>query len=141
MKDELAVQEDKWEHREEEKAEIERKREEIRILEEEYERERSLSRRRNMEIVHEDLMDQHPEEEKKSIIDTRGNRSARRMSSLSPGAWEPDQDIQLVDVRKTEAQLIKDPSVEDPTAEIEQLSYWSESQMHHALSQRDAQNP
>ncbi len=65
LKDELAVQEDKWEHREEEKAEIERKREEIRLLEEEYERERSLSRRRNMEIVHEDQMDQHPEEEKK----------------------------------------------------------------------------
>ncbi len=76
------------------------------------------------------------------MIDTSGNKSAAgHRSSLSPGAWEPDQGIQLLDVRKSDATMIKDPSVEDPTAEIEQLSYWSESQMQHALSQRDAQNP
>ena len=41
LKEELSVQEDRWDHREEEKDEIERKREEIKKLEEQYEREMS----------------------------------------------------------------------------------------------------
>ena len=55
LKAELQVQEDRWEHREEEQAEIERKREEIRRLEEQYERERSQERKKKTTVIREDL--------------------------------------------------------------------------------------
>ena len=54
LKKELEVQEDKWDHREEEKAEIEKKRAEIQRLEEEAERERSLERRKKISIIREE---------------------------------------------------------------------------------------
>ena len=54
LKKELEVQEDKWDHREEEKAEIEKKRAEIKRLEEEAERERSLERRKKISIIREE---------------------------------------------------------------------------------------
>ena len=54
LKKELEVQEDKWDHREEEKAEIEKKRAEIKRLEEEAERERSRERRQKISIVREE---------------------------------------------------------------------------------------
>ena len=56
LKKELKVQEERWDHREEERIEIERRREEIRELEEAVERERSIERRRKLQIVHEDQM-------------------------------------------------------------------------------------
>ena len=49
------MQEDRWEHREEERAEMERKREEIRRLEEQHERERSHERRQKTTVIREDL--------------------------------------------------------------------------------------
>ena len=55
LKEELQVQEDRWEHRDEEQAEIERKREEIRRLEEQYERERSQERKKKTIVIREDL--------------------------------------------------------------------------------------
>ena len=52
---ELKEQEDRWDHREEMKEEIERKKAEILIYEEKAERERSQERRNKIEIVREDL--------------------------------------------------------------------------------------
>ena len=65
LKEELGQQEGKWDNRDEEKAEIERKREEIRMLEEEYDRERSKERREKMVIVREDLRIKAMKEESK----------------------------------------------------------------------------
>ena len=65
LKEELGQQENKWDKRDEEKAEIERKREEIRLLEEEYDRERSKERREKMVIVREDLRVKAMKEESK----------------------------------------------------------------------------
>ena len=63
LKEELVVQEDKWDHREEERLEIERKKEEIRKLEEEMEKIKDQKRREKTEIVREDLMIAAQEEE------------------------------------------------------------------------------
>ena len=68
LKKELEVQEDKWDHREEEKAEIEKKRAEIRRLEEEAERERSLERRRKISIVREENEAKMVQKKKKSRV-------------------------------------------------------------------------
>ena len=143
LKEELAVQEDKWDHREEERASIERKREEIRLLEEEHEREQSLERRRKVQIIHEDQMIKEAaaqlEEEKKSMVDNSPDSMRHRNQSISPGAWDQEAGnlINLQNMRKSS----EENSIADPTAEIDQFSVWSEEQMAQALSQRDAQNP
>lgn len=143
LKEELAVQEDKWDHREEERASIERKREEIRLLEEEHEREQSLERRRKVQIIHEDQMIKEAaaqlEEEKKSMVDNSPDSMRHRNQSISPGAWDQEAGnlINLQNMRKNS----EENSIADPTAEIDQFSVWSEEQMAQALSQRDAQNP
>lgn len=143
LKEELAVQEDKWDHREEERASIERKREEIRMLEEEHEREQSLERRRKVQIIHEDQMIKEAaaqlEEEKKSMVDNSPDSMRHRNQSISPGAWDQEAGnlINLQNMRKNS----EENSIADPTAEIDQFSVWSEEQMAQALSQRDAQNP
>lgn len=62
MKKELQVQEEKWEHREEERLEIEKKKAEIARLEEEAERERSIERRNKTVIVHQDEIDRQQKE-------------------------------------------------------------------------------
>ena len=66
MKKELTVQEDKWDHREEEMLEIERKRAEIKRLEDEAERERSLERKRKTTIVTQDELDRQQREEEEA---------------------------------------------------------------------------
>ena len=55
LKEELTQQEGKWDNRDEEKAEIERKREEIRKLEEDADRDRSRERLQKTVVVREDL--------------------------------------------------------------------------------------
>lgn len=54
LKEELVVQEDKWDHRDEERIELEKKRDEIIELEAEMERVRAQHRRDKIEIIHED---------------------------------------------------------------------------------------
>ena len=63
------MQEDKWDHREDERLEIEKKKEEIRLLEEKIERDRSLERRKRTVVVRQDLV----ENESDSVIDPPSN--------------------------------------------------------------------
>mmetsp|Transcript_26812 Transcript_26812/g.31516 ORF Transcript_26812/g.31516 Transcript_26812/m.31516 type:complete len:121 (-) Transcript_26812:576-938(-) len=70
LKQELGVQEDKWDHREEEQQEMERKREEIRKLEEEMERVKAENRRAKIEIIHEDQIEPKSASKANVIMDT-----------------------------------------------------------------------
>ena len=108
LKEELVVQEDKWEHREEEKLELEKKRAEVEALEAEIERAKAQHRRESIEIVHEDKLNE--EEQKRQIMmiaklhelsnEMSREPSAERITSdegLEPTGWSRGQSEHVLD--------------------------------------------
>ena len=151
LKEELGQQEGKWDNRDEEKAEIEKKREEIRMLEEEYDRERSKERREKMVIVREDLrIKAMKEESKKRKQALQEQASAINKVEAQPEAYsvnivnvadQTNQDQSRGNTVQREQSADENAQQLQMQADMEQLSVWSEDQLATALSQHDAQNP
>ena len=155
LKLELTKQEDKWEHREEEKEEIEKKRAEIQQIEEQMERERSEERRLNIEIVREDLQIKAEEEEKqainlqnmnnaKSFVDFYEKQSPNPVGE-EDSSPRPVTMAHEMERRQVNLQLIRNEgrpeTHQNSIGDADHISAWSEDNGATQLTQHDAQNP
>ena len=96
LKKELEVQENKWDHRDDERAEIERKRAEIRRLEEEAEREKSLERRQKISIVREEYHGEEVKMVQKKKKSRANNRIKAAELQFAPQFSEEEEKIRAV---------------------------------------------